>query len=58
MRNSLSAVVNRLQEILEQVEEYKDTAEDAEYPNDERITKLDDELDAIQSAIDELEGIE
>lgn len=58
MRNSIKAIVSKLETIFEQVEEYKDTAESAEYPNDDRIEKLDEELSRIEEALDTLQSIE
>ena len=58
MRNSVKAIVTRLEAIMEQVEEYIDTAEEAEHPNDERIGKLNDEMEAIADALESLNSIE
>ncbi len=58
MRNSIKAIINKLEIVFEQIEEYKDTAEDAEYPNDERIEKLEEELSKIEEALDSLQDIE
>lgn len=58
MRNSVKGVISRLEEIESQVAEYLDTAESAEYPNEERVERLQDELDKITEAKDILEEIE
>ena len=58
MRNELKAIVTRLHTVHGKVEEYLANAEQAEYPNDERVDALQTEVDAIGEAIDVLEAIE
>ena len=58
MRNSIKAIVSKLETIEEQVADYLDNAEQAEYPNEDRIDKLQTEMDCIRNAIDSLEEIE
>lgn len=56
MRNSIKAIIIRLQEIEKDVEGYLKNCEDTE--DEERSEKLEIELEAIQNALDALEDIE
>jgi len=58
VRNSISGVITKLRTIQEQVQNYLDNAESVDNPNADRIEKLEEELQRIECAIDELEGIE
>ena len=58
MRPELKSIIEKLNVVKGKVEESLEKAEDAEYPNDERIEKLETELAAIEAALDELESIE
>ena len=55
MRGSIKAVIARLEEIQKSVESYQATAA---VNNDERESTLQDELDAIECAIEALNEIE
>lgn len=57
-RVQITSIIRRLHEVLGKVEEYKERAEELQYPNDERIEKLENEADLIQQAIAALEEIE
>ncbi len=58
MRKSVTAIITRLESVIEKVSDYKDTAEEAEHPNDERIDKLSEELDRLEEALDAINEIE
>ena len=58
MRNEIRSIITKLENTLEKVQEYLDNAENAEYPNDDRIDNLQNEIDCIQEAIEALENIE
>jgi len=58
MRNEIKAIITKLTVIIEKIEASIDTAESAEYVNDERIDKLNAELEIIQEALEALETIE
>jgi len=58
MRNEIKAVVIKLESIQEKVEEYLDNAQDAENPNEERVARLEEELNSIEEAIEALNNIE
>jgi len=56
MRNSIKAILNRLEGIRDQVEGYRDNAEEA--GNYNKVEKLDGELNSIEYAMDSLQEIE
>ena len=58
MRNEVKAIVLRLVEIEAKVQGYLDKAQDADNPNDERIERLEAELDSLEAAITSLNEIE
>jgi len=58
MRAEVKAILAKLQAVKEKVDEYLDTAENADYPNDDRIDKLQNESDCLDNAIASLEEIE
>ena len=58
MRNSIKSIIDKLTSVQESVEGYLATAESSEYPNEERIDKLQSELESIESAIEALQEIE
>ncbi len=58
MRSSVKAILKRLIEIIETVEESLDNTNNADYPNEDRIEKLEAELEALEEAQGALEGIE
>ena len=57
IRKRIEEINGKLQGIKEKVEEYLDTAENQEYLNDERIEKLQNEIDCIERAHDQLDSI-
>lgn len=55
---SVAKMIAQLDAWIEQTEETLGNAEDAEYPNEERIDKLNERLDALNEAKEALENIE
>ncbi len=55
---NVQQVATTLTEWADQAQSSLDTAEDAEYPNDERIDMLTERLQYLEEAKDALESIE
>jgi septal ring factor EnvC (AmiA/AmiB activator) len=55
---SVQSMIAQLEAWIEQTEETLGNAEDAEYPNEERIDKLNERLASLEQAKDALEEIE
>jgi len=58
MRKDLQTVIDKLATIREKIEIALEKAEDVENPNEDRIKVLEQEIEAIGAAIDELESLD
>ena len=58
MRKSLQTILTKMTTIQGQIEDTLENAEAAEHPNDDRIEKLQTELECLEGAIDNLESID
>ena len=58
MRNEIKAILKQLTLVREKVQGFLDNAENSDYPNDDRVERLSNEVDAIDGAIDALNDIE
>ena len=52
MRTQLKAILTRAETTKDTVEASLDTAQDQDYPNDERVEKLEAELEMFSAIID------
>ena len=58
MRQELKAIVKRLEEVRDKVQGFLDNAENSDNPNQDRIDRLESELECLDTAIDNLNEIE
>ena len=58
MRNEVKAILKKLIEVRDKVQEYLDNAEAMDNPNQDRIDRLESELECLDAAIDNLNDIE
>jgi len=58
MRNEVKAILKKLETVRDKVSDYLDTAESADSPDEERIDRLQHELDCLETAIEAIEDID
>ena len=58
MRSEIKAILKKLIEVRDKVQGFLDNAENSDYPNQDRIDRLDDELGYLDAAIENLNDIE
>ena len=58
MRQEVKAIIKRLEEVRDRVQGFLDNAEVVENPNQDRVDRLESELEYLDAAIDKLNDIE
>ena len=58
MRSEVKAIIAKLINVRDKVQGFLDNAENSDYPNQDRIDALGDELEYLDAAIDNLNDIE
>ncbi len=53
----LDSIKSTLEDYLEQKQEVLDNEESKDYPNEDRLDKLNDQIEILQEAIDNLETV-
>ena len=58
MRSEVKAILKKLIEVRDKVQGFSDNAENSDNPNQDRIDRLESELECLDTAIDNLNDIE
>lgn len=57
VRLQLESLAEKLRDYQEQKQEVLDNANDAEYPNEEKIAQLEEQIEILERAADDLENL-
>ena len=58
MRSEVKAIIKKLEEVRDKIQGFLDNAENSDYSNQDRIDRLESELEYLDAAIDNLNDIE